>query len=260
MTCSSAADPAQRRYYQGVLSALGRLNPITYQKQLLLEVPFGIYRQEPVVKNRPISRLLGRDPARKILWFGGIYPWFDLRNLIDAVALANQSVPVKLVIVGARNPFTQHPDFLAKYLQVEQYAAHPEHRHLVILQDWVAFDDRADWYADADLVVLVNKPGDENELCWRTRLVDFVWGNVPILTNGGDPLGERLIAAGAAARFRGLDPQVMAEDLISLLENPAELAGIRSRLDTCKQGLYWDVVTKPLAGAIVEGERRTRSP
>jgi glycosyltransferase involved in cell wall biosynthesis len=175
--------------------------------------------------------------------------------LIDAVALANQSVPVKLVVVGARNPFTQHPDFLAKYFQVEQYAARPEHRHLVILQDWVAFDDRADWYADADLVVVVNKQGDENELCWRTRLVDFVWGNVPILTNGGDPLGERLIAAGAAARFRGLDPQVMAEDLISLLDQPAELAGIRDRLETCKQALYWDVVTRPLAGAIVKGER-----
>jgi glycosyltransferase involved in cell wall biosynthesis len=249
------ANPSQRRYYQGVLSALGRLNPITYQKQLLLEVPFGIHRQEPVVRNRPISRLLGRDPARKILWFGGIYPWFDLRNLIDAIALANQSVPVKLVIVGAKNPFTRHPDFLAKYLQVEQYAARPEHRQLVILQDWVAFDDRADWYADADLVVVVNKLGDENELCWRTRLADFVWGNVPIMTNGGDPLGESLIAAGAAARFRGLDPRVMAEDLISLLENPAELAGIRSRLENCKHALYWDVVTKPLAGAIVEGQR-----
>jgi glycosyltransferase involved in cell wall biosynthesis len=124
-----------------------------------------------------------------------------------------------------------------------------------MFQDWVAFNDRADWYADADLVVVVNKLGDENELCWRTRLVDFVWGDVPILTNGGDPLGESLIAAGAAARFRSLDQRVMAEDMLALLQTPATLAGIRDKLETCKKALYWDVVTKPLARSIAAGDR-----
>ena len=140
---------------------MGRINPITYGKQLIVEVPYGIHRQEPVVRSRPITNLLRGRSLRKVLWFGGIYPWFDLRNLIDAVAIANQELPTALVIVGAKNPFTQHPDFLEKAREIEEYAARPEHQGLVFMQNWVHFDERADWYLDADLVVVVNKPGDE---------------------------------------------------------------------------------------------------
>jgi glycosyltransferase involved in cell wall biosynthesis len=244
----------QKRFYQGVLSAMGRVNPITYGKELILEVPYGIHREPPAVKDRPISKRLGGSSARRILWFGGIYPWFDFRNLIDAVELANRALPTRLVIVGARNPFTEHPDFLAKYQEVEDYAARPEFRDLVLKQDWVHYDDRADWYLDADLIVVVNKPGDENELAWRTRLVDFAWANVPIVTNGGDPLGEDLIAAGAAVRFPSLDPPAMAETLVSLLDDPARLQRLRDRLQEFKQGLYWDVVTRPLARSIADGK------
>lgn len=245
----------QKRFYQGVLSAMGRINPVSYGTELLLEVPYGIHRQEPTVKDRPISRMLNGSPARRILWFGGIYPWFDLKTLIDAVGLANRRTPTKLVVVGGKNPFTQHPDFLEKYRELERYAERPEHRDWVLTQDWVAFDDRADWYMDADLVVVVNKPGDENELAWRTRLVDFTWANVPIVTNGGDPLGEAMIAAGAAARFPSLDAPTMAETLVSLLEKPAEVERMRASLQTFKQGLFWDVVTRSLARAIDEGRR-----
>ena len=215
------ANAQQKRFYQGVLAAMGRINPITYGKPLILEVPYGIHRQEPVVRSRPITNLLRGRSVRKVLWFGGVYPWFDLRNLIDAVAIANQELPTALVIVGAKNPFTQHPDFLEKAREIEEYAARPEHQGLVLMQDWVHFDERADWYLDADLVVVVNKPGDENEVAWRTRLVDFTWANIPILTNGGDPLGEDLIAAGAAARFPSLDAPAMARTMVSLLEQPA---------------------------------------
>jgi glycosyltransferase involved in cell wall biosynthesis len=250
--CASAP---QARFYQGVLSALGRINPITYGKSLILEVPYGIYREEPTARDRPISRMVGEGEGRKILWFGGIYPWFDLKGLIDAVALVNRTIAAKLVIVGARNPFTCHPDFLAKYDELDAYANRPEHRDLVMIRDWVPFDERGDWYLDADLVVMVNKPGDENGLSWRTRLVDFVWANVPMITNGGDPLGEDLIARGAAARFPDLDPRTMAETLVALLQDPAALGRLRAAIAGYKSRLYWDVATRPLAEAIAAGER-----
>src|SRR5262249_49185549 len=157
----------------------------------------------------PITRLLGGRTAKKILWFGGIYPWFDARGLVDAVAQVNRQMPVKLIIVGARNPFNVHPDLLAKHQELVDYVQRPQYQHLVIMQDWVDFQQRAGWYLDADLVVMVNKPGDENALSWRTRLVDFTWAGVPIVTNGGDPLGEELCAAGAAARFTSLEPGEM---------------------------------------------------
>lgn len=249
------AHRAQDRYYRGVLSAMGRINPLTYGRPMILEVPYGIYREEPVVTDRPITRLVGGGPVKKILWFGGIYPWFDARGLVDAVARVNRRLPAKLVIVGARNPFNFHPDLLAKYQELADHVARPEYRDLVVMQDWVDFHRRADWYLDADLVVMVNRPGEENALSWRTRLVDYTWAGVPIATNGGDPLGEELIAAGAAARFTGLDPEAMARTLGDLVEDDGTLRSLRGNLGAFRHRLYWDVVTEPLARAIESGAR-----
>ena len=123
------------------------------------------------------------------------------------------------------------------------------------MQDWVDFHRRADWYLDADLVVTVNRPGEENALSWRTRLVDFTWAGVPIATNGGDPLGEELIAAGAAARFPSLEPEVMAQTLGDLLQDDDALRSLGEKLGAFRRSLYWDVVTEPLARAIESGTR-----
>lgn len=249
------ASPAQRLYYLGVLGANGRLNPITYGEDLLLRVPYGTYPDPPRPETRPISALVGSDGGKKILWFGGIYPWFDLRGLIDAVALVNQRDRATLTIVGARNPFNTHPDFVARSDELVEYASRPEFREVVKLQDWVGFSERADWYCDADLVVVVNKPGDENSLSWRTRLADFVWAGVPIVTNGGDPLGDRLIEAGASARFPSLGPEAIAETLHDLLSRPEALEQLRSRLAPFRDELRWDEVTRPLADWIGRGRR-----
>jgi glycosyltransferase involved in cell wall biosynthesis len=247
------ANAAQERYYQGVLSALGRINPLTYHTPMLMRVPYGIHREEPRPGDRPITRILGDRPARKVLWFGGLYPWFDSRRLVDAVALVNQRVPTRLVMVGAKNPFTTHPVFLANYQDQIAYTQLARHKDLVIMQDWVHFDQRADWYLDADLIVMVNKPGVENSLSWRTRLVDYTWANVPIVTNGGDPLSEELLAASAAARFDSLDPGEMARTLGKLLEDPGALATIKENLAAFRTKLFWDVLTEPLTRAIEEG-------
>lgn len=243
------ASEAQRKFYKGVLSAVGRLNPATYGKEFIRIVPYGIYRQEPKASERPISKLLGNHKnVKKILWFGGIYPWFDLRNLVSAIKQLNQDLPAKLVIVGAKNPFNSHPDFVRPYEELMEFIeADPELQDLIILQDWVEFEKRADWYLDSDLVVVANKLGEENELAWRTRLVDFMWADLPIITNGGDPLGEELLAHDAAAQLHGLSAKEVAADLHQLLAEPKKLKTIQSNLHQLKKHYYWDVVTQELA-------------
>ena len=78
---------------------------------------------------------------------------------------------------------------------------------------------------------------------------------MPIATNGGDPLGEELIAAGAAARFPSLEPEVMAQTLGDLLEDDDALRSLGEKLGAFKRSLYWDVVTEPLTRAIEGGTR-----
>jgi glycosyltransferase involved in cell wall biosynthesis len=249
------ANDNQKRFYQGVLAALGRINPATYGEELILVAPYGIYRDKPVQTDKPIDRLMGangKDGVKRLLWFGAIYPWFDLRKLVDAVNIINKTVPTKLIIVGAKNPFNYHPDFVRRYEElIEHIDKNKESQRNTVIQEWVNFDERANWYLGSDLVILINKIGDENELAWRTRLVDFMWADLPIVTNGGDPLGEELIAGGAAARLEHTDAEGMANDLIGLLSREEQLSSLRKNIAAQRSKFYWDVVTKSLCSHIL---------
>ena len=243
------ASEAQKRYYMGVLSGLGRINPVTYGTELIKIVPYGIYEEEPKVNEKPISKMLGKEKSthKKILWFGGIYPWFNLSNLIDAVEMTNKEIPTKLVIVGAKNPFNTHPDFVRAYEELIEYVeADPSRKENVVFQDWVKYDDRADWYLDSDLVVVINKIGDENELAWRTRVVDYIWADLPIITNGGDPLGEILLSNKAAIKLGSLSSKAISESLVDALKDEKTLQSVKGNLEKIRPQFYWSEVTKGL--------------
>jgi len=251
------ANEPQKDFYRGVLAAVGRINPITYSDNLILIVPYGVYRDEPKANERPISKLIGdKQEFLKIMWFGGIYPWFDIRNLADAVKEVNKSIPAKLIVVGAKNPFNKHPDFIARYDEFIDYVSTKEMKEYVVVKDWINFNDRADWYLDADIVVVFNKEGEENKLAWRTRVVDFMWADLPILTNGGDPLGEIMLSNDAAVKMQSLEAHDIATSITNILgKDRSKIAELSKNMHKLKANYYWDTVTSELSQAISKGNR-----
>ncbi|MBJ7608237.1 MAG: glycosyltransferase [Candidatus Dormibacteraeota bacterium] len=249
------ASQQQVDYYRGVLSAVGRLNPATYGQELMMVVPFGIHREQPQARNQPVSAMVGDDSAKKVLWFGGIYPWFEFEGLVDAAHSVDQAMGCKLIVVGARNPFNEHPDFVRKFEDSHAYASRPEHAGLVFFHDWVRYDERADWYLDSDVVVMVSRPGEENRLAWRTRLMDYMWAGLPILTNGGDPLSELLLEHGAAFRLEGLEAPAIAEGITRVVEDDQARERVVGNARQLKNRFYWDAVTGELSAAIKRHQR-----
>lgn len=254
------ANSNQKRYYQGVLSALGRINPATYQDDPIKIVPYGIYKEPPIVTERPITRKLegSKKHYRKVLWFGAVYPWFDLRDLIEAINELNKEIPTKLVIVGAKNPFNGHPDFVKQYENLIEYIENNEEaKNNIILQEWVEFNDRANWYLDSDIVISINKIGEENELAWRTRLVDYIWADLPIITNAGDPLGDELVEAGAARKLNDITAEGLLNSLKSALEDEKGLVELKTNLKNIRTKYLWGNAVKPLYEAIQHTTRPT---
>ncbi len=244
------ANDAQKSFYEGVLGAVGRINPVTYGQDLIKVVPYGIYKEEATAKTQPITKLLNNKKSLKVLWFGGIYPWFDLTQLIEAIAKVSKNMPCELIIVGAKNPFNNHPDFIAKYESLVSFIKDNKYENIIHVVDWINFNDRADWYLDSDVVVVVNEEGPENKLAWRTRLVDFVWADLPILTNGGDPLGEMLINNNAAMRLKGLSASDIENSIREIAKDKKRVAEYKNNIPAIRKNLYWDVATKSLTDAI----------
>jgi len=248
------ATEAQQTYYTGVLAAIGRINPIGYDDDPFLIVPYGVHETEAVLGRRPCSELIPAPEAWKLLWFGGVYPWFDIGCLLEAVKVLSKKHAVGLVIVGAKNPYVNHPDFKKSYERMKKMIEDPAIAPFVHLVDWVPFHERGNWYLDADLICFANQPGMENLFAWRTRVVDYLWTRTPLATNGGDPLGEEMIAAGAAVRIDATNPEVLADTLAATLGNAKKLAAMRQAADTIREKYLWKNAIRPLA-EVVRGSR-----
>ena len=248
------ANEAQKKFYTGVMAQVGRINPITYGDEDLIQiVPYGIYREKAVAKNDPVSKLVKNKKAFKLLWFGGIYPWFDLTNLLEAVKNANKTTPIELIMVGVKNPFNQHPDFIKRYEEVMDYIKNNNMDEIVHITDWVKFEDRAEWYLGSDAVVLINNIGMENTLAWRTRLVDYVWADLPIVTNGGDPMSDILEANKAVYILPDLDAKTIEKEIIKISKDKETLKQVSTNLSKVRRLFYWDKVTENLSKLIFKG-------
>jgi glycosyltransferase involved in cell wall biosynthesis len=248
------ATEAQQLYYTGVLAAIGRINPVTYDDDPFLIVPYGINEAEAVPGRRPCSELIPSPGAWKLLWFGGVYPWFDIGCLLEAVKVLSEKHAVGLVIVGAKNPYVDNPDFEKCYERMMKMIEDPAIQALVHVVDWVPFHERGNWYLDADLICFANQPGMENLFAWRTRVVDYLWTRTPLATNGGDPLSEEMIAAGAAVRIDATNPAVLAATLAATLDNAKKLAAMRQATDAIREKYLWKNAIRPLA-EVVRGTR-----
>src|SRR5258708_3486355 len=248
------ANETQKTFYIGVLSSLGIINPRSYREYRIVIAPFGIHDLPAKATNNPYAKLGIKNSDFVALWFGGLYPWFRIDELLEAILELSKNSAFKFVIVGGKNPFNPNPDFSKQYETALSFTK--RHKLLdtsVFFVDWVDFDDRINWFKNASVVVSLNQLGQENGFSWRTRVMDFVWGEVPILTNGGDPLSDDLIKAGAAVKLDELTAKEIVINLNSLQTKPSLLNSVREQVIKLKPGYYWQGIMRPVAKLIENG-------
>lgn len=250
------ASQTQKIYYTGVLSALGIINPRSYREDRLVIAPFGIHDVPAKASRNPYSKLGIKDDDFLVLWFGGLYPWFKVDEFLDAIKKLSTKPNVKFVIVGGKNPFNPNPDLARQYEKAVTFAKREKliDKSLLFV-DWVDFDDRINWYARANVVISINNPGEENTFSWRTRVMDYVWGELPILTNGGDPLSEELLAKGAALKLDRLSSESIVTAINDIIAHPQKIKHVKDAVIIAKETFYWDRIVQPVKDAILHGAR-----
>lgn len=265
LACGDAficASEQQRDLWLGGLLALGRVDASAYDadpslRRLIDVVPFGIEPDPPRRSDAPVLRGavpgIGSDD-RVLLWGGGIWNWFDPLTIIRAVdALAKERSDVRLVFLGLRHPNPAVPQMemerravaLAEELRLRD-------THVFFNESWVPYDRRGAYYLEADLGVSAHFDDLETRFAFRTRLLDCFWAGLPVVTTGGDALGELV-------RERGLGRVVGVEDVAGWVAALSELLdgadeGLGRRLAVIREELAWPRVVLPLKRLIESGE------
>lgn len=249
------ASDKQRDLWLGHLAALGRIGPRTYDgdenlERLLAVAPFGLAATPPR-HHRAVVK--GVHPGISegdtlILWGGGIYNWFDPLTLISAIGEMRETHPtVKLLFLGTQHPNPQVPTMrmaveardLAKHLGLLD-------THVFFNEGWVPYDDRQNYLTEADIGVSCHYDHVETEFSFRTRILDYLWAGLPIVTTGGDTFGDLV-------HERELGVSVPAEDLDALvaaltrLVDDSEFArACRRNVEAVAQEFIWARAMQPL--------------
>lgn len=249
------ASERQRHFWLGQLAGLGRLNPLTYAadnslNNLLALVPFGLPSAEPVRTGAGMRGVVpGIGPDDKvIIWGGGIYNWFDPLTLIAAIDLLRRRHPqVRLFFLGM-----QHPNPLVPKMQMAAHARELADQlgltgsHVFFNEKWVPYDDRQNYLMDADVGVSTHFEHIETTFSFRTRILDYLWARLPIVTTRGDGFGDLVAAEGLGVAVPERDPEALAAALDSMLFDVTAIERARNNVEVVRAGFTWDKALDPL--------------
>ncbi len=262
------ANEQQLSFYYGVLFSSGSINPINYKSfNRLIVAPYGICAHGSSKVSRPMNKLRELSPTNplKILWFGGVYPWFNIEDLIRACLIVNDNyMPCHLTIAGALNPFNNHPLFTSKAEHIMNLCQQSKYCDIVELVEWIPYSQRLTLYENSDFVVALNQDGIENIFAWRTRIVDYLEHNLVFATNGGDPLSDRLIETGLGFKIDTNTIETLAHDLAKVGRTVTSLIAdefINSdKLSEIRNELLWQNICNSICQSIESVNFQRASP
>lgn len=256
------ASIAQRDLWTGALLATRRLGPALHDtdrslRSTLEVVPFGLSASPPeegLPGAREAFPAIGPDDEI-ILWNGGIWPWLDAPTAIRAVArLAERRPGVRLVFMGRSSGVAGEAAAAKARALAEQLGLLG--RTVLFSEEWIPYAERAGWLLGADCALATAGDHLETRYAFRTRLLDCLWGGLPIVCTSGDDLAGRVARDGLGAVAAPGDVAGLADGIERVLDRgrPA----YRDRLAAVACEYEWVSVAEPLRRWVLDSSTPPR--
>lgn len=233
------ASEAQRLFYVGLLLACGRLNPILFEEDPRLDSLIGI---APFGVGAPRAKKVPAMPEPRIL-FGGIYDWYDPIAAIDVAALVRESLP------DATLTFTTHPNPQitpqGKLADALQHAREKSYA-FVRFEPWAPYEQRAEFFEQFALALLTFPRSLETDLAMRTRVYDYLWCGLPIVTSSAPGTDEIIERYDAGSVITDDAPATFANEIVSILRDRERYARMVSGANAFAAEHQWDRTLEPL--------------
>ncbi|MBE1465493.1 glycosyltransferase [Kibdelosporangium phytohabitans] len=248
------ASERQRHFWLGHLGAIGRLSPTLYDsdpsvRSLLAVAPFGLSAKPPQ-RTGPGAReeiaSISQDD-KLVIWAGGIYNWFDPLTLLHAIDRVRGAHPdVKLLFLGMKhpNPDVGEMDMATRTRALAARLALGD--NVIFNETWVPFEERQNWLLDADCGVTTHYEHVETTFAFRTRVLDYLWSGLPIVTTTGDSFADLIEREKLGVVVPAEDPRVLAEALEKVLYDKEFAQSCRERIEVVRERFTWETALAPL--------------
>jgi glycosyltransferase involved in cell wall biosynthesis len=194
----------QKQYYKGVVSSKLESSAKFIFENRILDVPHGFHST---------SKIVGRKTETEktnVLFFGAFYPWIENSISIQIIKKLAADSAYNVEVVGTINPFIGKQEKIQKKsLDVTKDLIESG----ISIREWVPYESLYEIYKGKDLVISLNSNAIESELSWRTRSIDAIRFGVPILTNGGDQISNKLSLKEAAIIIKETNAEYLVREI-----------------------------------------------
>jgi glycosyltransferase involved in cell wall biosynthesis len=264
-----ASSDTQRLFYLGMMIGHGHFALHEYQqdhtlRRLIDVAPFGV---RPIavdaagtVAGRIKGVVDGIGHADQVLFFGGIYDWYDPELLLDVLDRVIAAAPRLRVIFSSNpNPDTT-PQGVFKRVKERSDAAGWTGKYVFFLP-WFPYDQRLRYFRDVDLAVSLHRASVETELSLRTRILEYMNMGIPVISTEGGESARLLMTSGGGILVKEGDRAGLAMALVRLLSDEPErrTMGERGRRYAA-EWLCWHQTLAPLLRFCDSPRRAARAP
>jgi glycosyltransferase involved in cell wall biosynthesis len=252
------ASERQRDLWLGSLLTLGRIDPGVYAadptlRAVLDTVPFGLPDAAPQATGLDVRARLGlRADDFVLLWGGGLWNWFDPLTAVRAAVRAAAEVPgLRLVFLAGPRPRSGRGDG-AMAERTRELAAEldPAGATVVFVDAWVPYAERIDYLLAADVGLSIHPAHVETRFAFRTRILDYLWAGLPVLTSEGDIWADVVEGADLGVVVPCQDVDALVKAMVQLgQDGPGRRRqGERARAEAERH--RWSVVAAPLLSMV----------
>lgn len=234
------ANEMQRIFYLGALYIQKRLDPETFKRDpeftsLLSIVPYGVPEETVSFENNFFNF---NEP---IIFFGSFYDWYEIDILKEVIKNLSTKISFKFIVTkhlrAQTTPQKKFKEFV-EWAEIEQLI-----EKFIIIMDWIPYNERLRAYSSSSLALCLYPNSFETELSFRTRILDFLYGGLPVIALKGNPL-EKYLNEEDGVFFLERDVNLIVEKIIELLKISKE-----QRINFSKniiEKFSWRKVLKPL--------------
>lgn len=249
------ASDRQRDFWLGMLAALNRVNPYSYDqdptlKKMIDIVPFGIPCNKPSHnKNVLKGKIDGiREDDFVIIWGGGIYNWFDPLTLIRAMdKVSEDRDDIKLFFMGVKHPNPKVRKLqlagetvdLAKKLNIYN-------KSVFFNFGWVEYENRQNYLLESDAGIITYPEHIETRFSFRTRILDYLWADLPIISTKGDSLSELVERENLGITVRSGNVDDIVKAIVRLADDKEFYRICVGNIENVAKEYTWEKVCQPL--------------
>ena len=249
------ASEKQRDFWLGMLAALNRVNPYAYNqdptlKKMIDVVPFGLSDIKPLHSKQMLKGVVNgiKKDDFVIIWGGGIYNWFDPLTLIRAMAeISKIRDDIKLFFMGVKHPnpkvrklqLADETVKLAKKLNIYE-------KNVFFNFGWVEYEERQNYLLESDIGIITHPEHIETRFSFRTRILDYLWAGLPIISTKGDYLSELVEKNGLGITTREGNVKDIVKAVIKLADDKKFYSRCISNIENIAKEYTWQKVCQPL--------------